>query len=505
MSGVYSVTVTGTNSCTNSATVSATVNATPSLVLTSNTPVCEGTTLSLSASGAASYIWAGPAGFSSTAATPTRTSATIAMSGIYSVTALSSANCSATATTSVVVNTQGASAAAISPVCEKGNVILSASTGGSSYSWSGPAGFSSTIINPTRSNATTEMSGVYSVTVIGSNSCTGTATASVEVRTNPIVTANSNATMNAICDGAALNLSATGGATYTWGGPNNFSSTLQNPTVSNVALSATGVYTVTVLGTNSCSNTGTVSVNIKECFGSLGDYVWRDTDKDGVQDPEELGVKDVKVILLKETSPNVFTEVANQLTDANGKYTFENLKLGNYKVQFTNLPPDLKITLQNQGGDDTKDSDADALTAESQIVLIDHRASGILKDNPTLDAGLVCVDPNFALTATPASCGDYVAKSDAKITISNVANGSRFDFNAGATYTGGKTYATATAIPNGGVLANELPNPTGLSQTYTVRVFNQEGCFTDKTVTITRTLCDCPPPKCVPFVILRLK
>ncbi|MFN8353215.1 MAG: hypothetical protein U0Y10_02110 [Spirosomataceae bacterium] len=58
------------------------------------------------------------------------------MSGVYSVT-VSSSGCSASATVSVVVNQVGASASSNSPVCAGGSINLNASTGGTSYSWSG--------------------------------------------------------------------------------------------------------------------------------------------------------------------------------------------------------------------------------------------------------------------------------------------------------------------------------------------------------------------------------
>ncbi len=69
----------------------------------------------------------------------------------------------------------------------------------------------------------------------------------------------------ALCEGATLNLSATSisGATYQWSGPGGFSSTLQNPSVSNVTTSAGGIYSVvaTKNGCSSAATTTTVIVN----------------------------------------------------------------------------------------------------------------------------------------------------------------------------------------------------------------------------------------------------
>ncbi len=71
-----------------------------------------------------------------------------------------------------------------------------------------------------------------------------------------IPTATSN---SPLCQGATLNLSATaanGGntMTYYWVGPNGFTSTLQNPTITNVTPAMSGVYTVTAAINGGCQN-----------------------------------------------------------------------------------------------------------------------------------------------------------------------------------------------------------------------------------------------------------
>jgi choice-of-anchor A domain-containing protein len=76
--------------------------------------------------------------------------------------------------------------------CEGATINLTATgTGISTYAWSGPASFSSTLQNPTRSGATAAMAGTYTVTVTSSNGCTKTATATVVVNTcnlPPVIT-----------------------------------------------------------------------------------------------------------------------------------------------------------------------------------------------------------------------------------------------------------------------------------------------------------------------------
>ncbi|MBL7950572.1 MAG: T9SS type A sorting domain-containing protein [Flavobacteriales bacterium] len=67
-----------------------------------------------------------------------------------------------------------------------------------------------------------------------------------------------------LCAGSTLqlNASATGDATiaYSWSGPNNFTSTLQNPTIANATAAATGTYTVTA--SNGCAPNATNTVNV---------------------------------------------------------------------------------------------------------------------------------------------------------------------------------------------------------------------------------------------------
>ncbi|WP_244050131.1 SdrD B-like domain-containing protein, partial [Staphylococcus argenteus] len=84
---------------------------------------------------------------------------------------------------------------------------------------------------------------------------------------------------------------------------------------------------------------------------SLGDYVWYDSNKDGKQDPTEKGIKGVKVTLQNEKGEVIGTTE----TDENGKYRFDNLDSGKYKVIFEK-PAGLTQTGTNTTEDD-KDAD----------------------------------------------------------------------------------------------------------------------------------------------------
>ena len=68
----------------------------------------------------------------------------------------------------------------------------------------------------------------------------------------------------------------------------------------------------------------------------------------------------------------------------------------------------------------------------------------------------------------------------------------RYDYSLGNAYVGLATFETARSIPPDSVLARDLANPNQF-QTYTVRIFEQSGCFTDKSVMLLSAQCGCSP------------
>ncbi|HEI1511617.1 TPA: MSCRAMM family adhesin SdrD, partial [Staphylococcus aureus] len=95
---------------------------------------------------------------------------------------------------------------------------------------------------------------------------------------------------------------------------------------------------------------------------SLGDYVWYDSNKNGKQDSTEKGIKDVKVTLLNEKGEVIGTTT----TDENGKYRFDNLDSGKYKVIFE------KPAGLTQTGTNTTEDDKDADGGEVDVTITDH-------------------------------------------------------------------------------------------------------------------------------------
>ena len=125
---------------------------------------------------------------------------------------------------------------------------------------------------------------------------------------------------------------------------------------------------------------------------SLGDFVWFDANKDGIQDADEAGVPGVTVTLTDGAGNPVIDLDGNPVkavtTDANGMYEFTNLMPNvdrivanageeNYKVVFT-VPAGYSATTSN-AGDPEKDSNG----ADSSVTL----AQG--QNDETVDFGLV--------------------------------------------------------------------------------------------------------------------
>jgi hypothetical protein len=124
--------------------------------------------------------------------------------------------------------------------------------------------------------------------------------------------------------------------------------------------------------------------------GQIGDFVWFDSNNNGVQDGGEQGVPGVSVSLLNASN----TVIATTVTDANGNYRFVNLADATYSVKFSNLPAGFVFSPKDLGGNDNLDSDADPVTGQTGTYTI---AGG--NTNITVDAGIY---------STRAALGDYV-------------------------------------------------------------------------------------------------
>jgi choice-of-anchor A domain-containing protein/uncharacterized repeat protein (TIGR01451 family)/TQXA domain-containing protein len=125
---------------------------------------------------------------------------------------------------------------------------------------------------------------------------------------------------------------------------------------------------------------------------SLGDKVWEDTNKNGLQDNGENGAPDVTVELYS-CDDNL---IATTTTNAQGEYLFDNLTPGDYYVKFV-LPQGYVFTNQDGGNDDEIDSDANINTGKTVCTTL---TSG--ENDLSWDAGI------YAETVCMNKIGNYV-------------------------------------------------------------------------------------------------
>ena len=123
---------------------------------------------------------------------------------------------------------------------------------GATYTWTNPAGtvFSSSQ-NPIILGSTFLDAGYYTISISGAG-CGGAPLSgidSVYVNVTSSMTINlPNQPTDSVCEGVNVTLTTDliAGATYTWTGPSNFSSSLQSPVISSIGLNGSGIYRVIV-------------------------------------------------------------------------------------------------------------------------------------------------------------------------------------------------------------------------------------------------------------------
>ncbi len=164
-----------------------TIHDLPVATAGSNSPVCEGKTVNLVASGGASYTWAGPAGFTSGVQNPVFNAAANS-AGNYVVTVKDQFGCVNTSSTAVSILLK--SVIAVFPtsafLCNGDSVLLTAS-GAANYLWTPVAG----LTNPTAAStyAKPVITTTYTVTTTAANGCTDSLAVKITVFKTPVVNA----------------------------------------------------------------------------------------------------------------------------------------------------------------------------------------------------------------------------------------------------------------------------------------------------------------------------
>lgn len=193
------------------------------------------------------------------------------------------------------------------------------------------------------------------------------------------------------CQGFPVPLNAPSGTTGSWTPTTNLVDPNDpNSTMSNITNTIT--YTWNYTDVNGCAAIYRQTVNIAGCAPStmIGDYVWRDDNRNGIQDAGEPPLANVPVYLYDADNTNA--SLATTTTDANGYYQFKPIPAGNYRVGFGN-PYSYDVSAKDQGSDDELDSDIDPTTGITDAILVANGDS-----ITTIDAGFMPMQ----------TIGDYV-------------------------------------------------------------------------------------------------
>jgi len=247
---VYAKVTTTTTGCVNSAPISLAVVASPECSITGpgQNTVCAGSTgwVFQAPEDHAAYSWTVTGGTITSGQGTDAITVTAGGAGTLTVSLTLTNNNGCTSTCNVQIPIAALPVCVITgnnTICQ-GNSTSFTATGGTSYSWTGPGGF--TASTATINNLT--VAGTYTVTVTNAAGCTSSCSRTLTVNALPVCAITG---VNNIPQGGSTSFTATGGVTYSWTGPNGYTAN----TATIVNLTVGGTYTVTVTNAAGCTST----------------------------------------------------------------------------------------------------------------------------------------------------------------------------------------------------------------------------------------------------------
>lgn len=255
--GTYTVTYTTPDPvCFASATFDITINPLPT-VTSPDVSVCEGSTITLTANGADTYVWASGTFLSTT--TGTSVDCTPTITTIYTITGtMTATGCSNTGAVTVTVDPLDDASFTTTDYCE-GTAAPTATitgTGGGLFTFSPPPGDGATINGATGAITNGVGGTTYTIDYTTNGVCPQSSTQTVTVNALPPV----DVPDYSVCTGGTVTLTATGADSYTWT-PGTY---LNTTTGASVDCTPTAGVTYTVTGTdaNGCQNTDQTTVTV---------------------------------------------------------------------------------------------------------------------------------------------------------------------------------------------------------------------------------------------------
>ena len=245
---IYTVKGADENGCANTASIKVEILALPSISLGEDRAICEGESLTLTATGGTNYQWIAAAGLTDLTAITQTVAPTTPTT--YQVTGMNENGCVNTDEITIGVSSNPIADAGLDQTICSGITTELTASGGVGYEWSNLIKEATNTVSPT--TATT-----YSVTVTSAEGCTSMDEVSVNVNELPTIQTSADA---AFCIGTGSPISAAGANNYAWSPTLG----LDNATDAMPFANPTGTTTYMVQGTdtNGCIGTAEVLVEV---------------------------------------------------------------------------------------------------------------------------------------------------------------------------------------------------------------------------------------------------
>jgi hypothetical protein len=241
----------------------------------------------------------------------------------------------------------------------------------------------------------------------------------------------------------------------------------------------------------------------------IGNLVWLDANRNGIQDAGEAGISNVTVLLFKGG-----VQVGSTITDGNGNYKFTGLTPNTaYTIKIDNTQANLSGKLPsaiNQSSNTGIDSDGSTLAVNTIGVNLTTGNYG--QNNHTYDFAFAPPAP-CAITitlniqkpcndnSTPANTADdyYLMTVNATAISGGATNKYEVVYNSTVLNPGGTTYGSLTLIGAGNIFRADGNSTYNI----TIRDINNSSCSASFTTAVVTPCSVCPNIDCIPITATR--